>query len=140
MSCWRLPLLCAPAATACETEVARLVQEGELPAPTGLSLNKDDTIRETTTIAEIAQEHARWMLWRVLMGETLTEREIADDIDRVMIENGSNPDWPAFGTIVASGANGAIRMGTLNITAQARRSSNLAMSSSSTWARGWMIG
>ena len=106
-----LLLVCAPAATACETEVARLVQEGELPAPTGLSLNKDDTIRETTTIAEIAQEHARWMLWRVLMGETLTEREIADDIDRVMIENGSNPDWPAFGTIVASGANGAIPHG-----------------------------
>ena len=87
------------------------MQEGELPAPTGLSLNKDDTIRETTTIAEIAQEHARWMLWRVLMGETLTEREIADDIDRVMIENGSNPDWPALGTIVASGANGAIPHG-----------------------------
>ena len=105
-----LALLLMPAAAACETEVARLI-EGEPPAPEGLSPAKDNAIRETTTIAEIGQAHARWMLWRVLMGEEFTEAEIRDDIDRVMVENGSNPDWPSFGTIVASGPNGAIPHG-----------------------------
>ena len=28
-----------------------------------------------------------------------------------MVENGSNPNWPSFDTIVASGANGAIPHG-----------------------------
>ena len=45
------------------------------------------------------------------MGAELSERAIADEIDRAMIENGSNPDWPSFSTIVASGANGAIPHG-----------------------------
>jgi len=105
-----LALLLLPAAAACETEAARLL-EGETPSPEGLSPAKDSAIRETTTIAEIGQAHARWMLWRVLMGEEFTEAEIRDEIDRVMIENGSNPDWPSFGTIVASGPNGAIPHG-----------------------------
>ena len=29
------------------------------------------------------------------MGANLSERQIADEIDRAMIENGSNPDWPS---------------------------------------------
>jgi Xaa-Pro aminopeptidase len=47
----------------------------------------------------------------VLMGANLTERQIADEINRAMVENGSNPEWPSFSTIVASGANGAIPHG-----------------------------
>ncbi|MCH1411632.1 MAG: hypothetical protein L7U48_06085, partial [Candidatus Poseidoniaceae archaeon] len=90
-----LMLLLAPAASACETEVARLV-DGEAPSPEGLSPAKDAAIREATTIAEFGQETARWMLWRVLMGETFTEAEIAEEIDRSMIRNGSNPIWPSF--------------------------------------------
>jgi len=105
-----LMLLLAPAASACETEVARLV-DGEAPSPEGLSPAKDAAIREATTIAEFGQETARWMLWRVLMGETFTEAEIAEEIDRAMIRNGSNPIWPSFETIVASGPNGAIPHG-----------------------------
>lgn len=51
------------------------------------------------------------MLWQVLMGANLTEAEVKAEIDRAMIENGSNPDWPSFGTIVAAGENGAIPHG-----------------------------
>ncbi|MGB1461989.1 MAG: M24 family metallopeptidase, partial [Candidatus Poseidoniaceae archaeon] len=105
-----LMLLLAPAASACETEVARLI-DGEAPSPEGLSPAKDAAIREATTIAEFGQETARWMLWRVLMGEEFTEAEIAEEIDRAMIRNGSNPIWPSFETIVASGPNGAIPHG-----------------------------
>ena len=103
-------VLVVPTATACETEAARLLS-GKFPSPTGISPDKDASIRETASIAAIGHETARHMLWRVLMGETLTEREIADEIDRAMIENGSNPDWPSFDTIVAAGSNGAIPHG-----------------------------
>ena len=44
-----LALLLLPAAAACETEAARLL-EGETPSPEGLSPAKDSAIRETTTI------------------------------------------------------------------------------------------
>ena len=103
-------VLVVPTATACETEAARLLS-GKFPSPTGISPDKDESIRETASIAAIGHETARHMLWRVLMGETLTEREIADEIDRAMIEAGSNPDWPSFDTIVAAGSNGAIPHG-----------------------------
>ena len=103
-------VLVVPTATACETEAARLLS-GKFPSPTGISPDKDESIREASRLAEVGQETARHMLWRVLMGETLTEREVADEIDRAMIENGSNPDWPSFDTIVASGSNGAIPHG-----------------------------
>ena len=103
-------VLVVPTATACETEAARLLS-GKFPSPTGISPDKDESIREASRLAEVGQETARHMLWRVLMGEILTEREVADEIDRAMIENGSNPDWPSFDTIVASGSNGAIPHG-----------------------------
>ena len=103
-------VLVVPTATACETEAARLLS-GKFPSPTGISPDKDESIREASRLAEVGQETARQMLWRVLMGETLTEREVADEIDRAMIENGSNPDWPSFDTIVAAGSNGAIPHG-----------------------------
>ena len=103
-------ILLSPMASACETEVERALN-GWLPSPTGISPDKDDSIRETTRIAGIGQHVARQMLWDVLMGANLTERQIADEIDRSMIENGSNPDWPSFDTIVASGSNGAIPHG-----------------------------
>ena len=96
-------VLVVPTATACETEAARLLS-GKFPSPTGISPDKDESIREASRLAAIGQETARHMLWRVLMGETLTEREVADEIDRAMIENGSNPDWPSFDTIVAAGS------------------------------------
>ena len=99
-----------PTVSACETEAARIAN-GQLPSPTGISPNKDDSIRETVRIAGIGQEVARGQLWMVLMGANMTERQIADEIDRAMIENGSNPNWPSFETIVASGANGAIPHG-----------------------------
>lgn len=99
-----------PAAAACETEVANAL-EGKFPSPTGISPNKDDSIRESVRLAEIGQHVGREMLWQVLMGANLTERQVADEIDRAMIENGSNPEWPSFSTIVASGANGAIPHG-----------------------------
>jgi methionine aminopeptidase len=99
-----------PTVSACETEAARIAN-GQLPSPTGISPNKDDSIRETVRIAGIGQEVARGQLWMVLMGANMSERQIADEIDRAMIENGSNPDWPSFETIVASGANGAIPHG-----------------------------
>lgn len=99
-----------PSAAACETEVAKAL-EGKFPSPTGISPNKDDSIRETVRISKIGQETARFMLWEVLMGANYTERHIADEINRVMVENGSNPDWVSFDTIVASGANGAIPHG-----------------------------
>lgn len=99
-----------PTVSACETEAARIAN-GQLPSPTGISPNKDDSIRETVRISEIGQSVARTQLWMVLMGANLSERQIADEIDRAMIENGSNPDWPSFETIVASGANGAIPHG-----------------------------
>ena len=99
-----------PTVAACETEAARIAN-GQLPSPTGISPNKDDSIRETVRISEIGQTVARTQLWMVLMGANLSERQIADEIDRAMIENGSNPDWPSFETIVASGANGAIPHG-----------------------------
>ena len=100
----------SPIAAACETEVERALN-GWLPSPTGISPDKDESIRETVRIASIGQEVARYQLWRVLIGVELTERQIADEIDRAMIENGSNPNWPSFDTIVASGSNGAIPHG-----------------------------
>ena len=99
-----------PPAMACETEVERALNGG-FPAPTGISPNKDESIRESVRLANIGQSVAREMLWQVLMGAELSERAIADEIYRAMIENGSNPDWPSFSTIVASGANGAIPHG-----------------------------
>ena len=90
-----------PPAMACETEVERALNGG-FPAPTGISPNKDESIRESVRLASIGQNVAREMLWQVLMGAELSERAIADEIDRAMIENGSNPDWPSFSTIVAS--------------------------------------
>ena len=99
-----------PPAMACETEVERVLNGG-FPSPTGISPNKDESIRESVRLAGIGQNVAREMLWQVLMGAELSERSIADEIDRAMIENGSNPDWPSFSTIVASGANGAIPHG-----------------------------
>ncbi|HIG02931.1 MAG TPA: M24 family metallopeptidase [Candidatus Poseidoniales archaeon] len=99
-----------PSAAACETEVAKAL-EGKFPSPTGISPNKDDSMRETVRISKIGQETARFMLWEVLMGANYSERQIADEINRVMIENGSNPEWVSFDTIVASGANGAIPHG-----------------------------
>jgi hypothetical protein len=103
-------ILLSPLAVACETEVERALN-GWFPSPTGISPDKDESIRETNRIATIGQEVARFQLWRVLNGVELTERQIADEIDRSMIENGSNPDWPSFETIVASGPNGAIPHG-----------------------------
>ena len=99
-----------PPSAACETEAARIIN-GEFPSPTGISPNKDESIRESARLAGIGQHVAREMLWQVLMGATLTEQTIADEIDRAMVENGSNPNWPSFTTIVASGANGAIPHG-----------------------------
>ncbi len=99
-----------PTAAACETEVANALQ-GKFPSPTGISPNKDDSIRESVRLAKIGQNVAREMLWQVLMGANLTEAEVKAEIDRAMIENGSNPDWPSFGTIVAAGENGAIPHG-----------------------------
>ena len=103
-------VLVVPTATACETEAARLLS-GKFPSPTGISPDKDESIREAVRLGSIGQETARHTLWRVLMGEVLTEEEVAAEIDRAMIENGSNPDWPSFETIVASGSNGAIPHG-----------------------------
>jgi hypothetical protein len=104
-------LLCsAPTAAACETEVANAL-EGKFPSPTGISPDKDESIREAVRLASVGQHVGREMLWQVLMGANLTERQIADEINRAMIENGSNPEWPSFSTIVASGANGAIPHG-----------------------------
>ena len=104
-------LVCsAPTAAACETEVANAL-EGKFPSPTGISPDKDNSIREAVRLASIGQHVGREMLWQVLMGANLTERQVADEIDRAMIENGSNPQWPSFSTIVASGANGAIPHG-----------------------------
>lgn len=104
-------LVCsAPTAAACETEVANAL-EGKFPSPTGISPDKDNSIREAVRLAGIGQHVGREMLWQVLMGANLTERQVADEIDRAMIENGSNPQWPSFSTIVASGANGAIPHG-----------------------------
>jgi len=103
-------LIVTPSVMACETEVANAL-EGRFPSPTGISPDKDESIRESVRLAGIGQETARFMLWRVLMGEEFTEAEIAQEIDRAMIDNGSNPDWYSFDTIVASGANGAIPHG-----------------------------
>ncbi len=105
-----LLILLLPVAAACETEVERATH-GWFPSPQGISPDKDESIREATRIAGIGQNVARHMLWMVLMGAELTERQIADEIDRSMIENGSNPNWPSFETIVASGSNGAIPHG-----------------------------
>ena len=117
MAVWRVVALTAlllgaavPTVAACETEVANAL-EGKFPSPTGISPNKDDSIRESVRLASIGQHVAREMLWQVLMGANLTEAAIAAEIDRAMIENGSNPNWPSFSTIVASGANGAIPHG-----------------------------
>ena len=96
-----------PSAVACETEVARLGAQ----SPTGISPNKDDSMRETVRISKIGQETARFMLWEVLMGANYTEKYIAEQIDQSMIDAGSNPNWNSFDTIVASGANGAIPHG-----------------------------
>ena len=103
-------ILVSPIAVACETEVERALN-GWFPSPTGISPDKDESIRESVRLASIGQEVARYQLWKVLNGEELTERQIADEIDRAMVENGSNPNWPSFDTIVASGANGAIPHG-----------------------------
>jgi Xaa-Pro aminopeptidase len=103
-------LLVTPLASACETEAANALI-GKFPSPTGISPDKDDSLRETARIAGIGHETARHMLWRVLMGEVFTELEIATEIDRAMVENGSNSQWKSFDTIVASGANGAIPHG-----------------------------
>ena len=61
-----------PTVSACETEAARIAN-GQLPSPTGISPNKDDSIRETVRIAGIGQEVARGQLWMVLMGANMTE-------------------------------------------------------------------
>lgn len=103
-------LLCAPVASACETEAANALL-GKFPSPTGISPDKDESIREAVRLASIGQETARYMLWRVLMGEIFTELEIAQEIDRSMVDNGSNQEWKSFDTIVASGENGAIPHG-----------------------------
>jgi len=103
-------LLCAPMVSACETEAANALL-GKFPSPTGISPDKDDSIRESVRLASIGQETARYMLWRVLMGEEFTELEIALEIDRSMEDNGSNPEWKSFDTIVASAENGAIPHG-----------------------------
>lgn len=112
VACLAILFLCSsmPTAAACETEVANALQ-GKFPSPTGISPNKDDSIRESVRLAKIGQNVAREMLWQVLMGAILTEAEVKAEIDRAMIENGSNPDWPSFGTIVAAGENGAIPHG-----------------------------
>ena len=99
-----------PTASACETEVANALV-GKFPSPTGISPDKDESIRESVRIAKIGQHVAREMLWQVLMGANLSESQVATEIDRAMVENGSNPEWPSFGTIVASGENGAIPHG-----------------------------
>ena len=80
-----LILVATPVASVCETEVANALI-GKFPSPTGISPDKDDSIRETVRIASIGQETARHMLWRVLMGENFTELEIAMEIDRAMEE------------------------------------------------------
>ncbi len=103
-------LMAAPSVAACETEVANALT-GQFPSPTGISPDKDDSIRETANLAGIGHQTARHMLWRVLMGEVFTEEEVALEIDRSMEENGSNPNWKSFDTIVASGENGAIPHG-----------------------------
>jgi len=103
-------ILMSPLAVACETEVERALN-GWFPSPTGISPDKDESIRESVRLASIGQEVARYQLWRVLNGDELSERQIADEIDRAMVENGSNPNWPSFDTIVASGPNGAIPHG-----------------------------
>nr|MBC8517851.1 hypothetical protein [Euryarchaeota archaeon] len=105
ISCFLISTI--PTAAACETEVAKAL-EGKFPSPTGISPNKDDSMRETVRISKIGQETARFLLWEVLMGANYSERYIADEINRVMVENGSNPDWVSVDTIVASGSNGAI--------------------------------
>ena len=105
-------LLAAPLASAClDTEPQRIWENQAPPAAEGLSPDKDGSIRTTVDIAFIGQQTARFMLWRAMLGENLTEAQIKDEIDRAMIENGSNPDWPSFDTIVASGPNGAIPHG-----------------------------
>ncbi|MGY8729142.1 MAG: M24 family metallopeptidase [Candidatus Poseidoniales archaeon] len=103
-------LLCTPLVSACETEAANALI-GKFPSPTGISPDKDDSLRETARLAGIGHETARHMLWRVLMGETFTELEIALEIDRSMEDNGSNAEWKSFDTIVASAENGAIPHG-----------------------------
>jgi len=103
-------LLLLPTAAACETEIGPILN-GDPPSPTGISLDKDASIREAVRVAEVGQIHAREMLWEVLMGANMTEREIADSIDAAMIAEGSNPEWPSFGSIVASGPNSAIPHG-----------------------------
>ena len=65
-------LIVTPSVMACETEVANAL-EGRFPSPTGISPDKDDSIRESVRLAGIGQETARFMLWRVLMGEEFTE-------------------------------------------------------------------
>ena len=45
------------------------------------------------------------------MGANYTEEYIAGEIDQAMINEGSNPNWNSFDTIVASGVNGAIPHG-----------------------------
>jgi len=107
-----LALLLLPQASAClDTEPQRIWENQAPPAAEGLSPDKDGAIRETVDIAGIGQHTARFMLWRAMMGENLSEAQIKEEIDRAMIENGSNPDWPSFDTIVASGPNGAIPHG-----------------------------
>ncbi|MDA0715610.1 MAG: M24 family metallopeptidase [archaeon] len=112
VACFVLVLMVSavPTSSACETEVANAFQ-GKFPSPTGISPNKDDSIRESVRLAKIGQNVAREMLWQVLMGANLTEAQVKVQIDRALIENGSNPDWPSFGTIVAAGENGAIPHG-----------------------------
>ena len=68
-------MLCAPVASACETEAANALL-GKFPSPTGISADKDESIRESVRLASIGQETARYMLWRVLMGETFTELDV----------------------------------------------------------------
>ena len=92
-------ILLLPQASAClDTEPQRIWDNQAPPAAEGLSPNKDGAIRETVEISKIGQETARFMLWRAMMGENLSEAQIRDEIDRAMIENGSNPGWPSFDT------------------------------------------
>jgi hypothetical protein len=105
-------ILLLPQVSAClDTEPARIWENQAPPAAEGLSSDKDGSIRTTVEISKIGQETARFMLWRAMMGENLTEAQIRDEVDRAMVENGTNPDWPSFDTIIASGSNAAIPHG-----------------------------
>ena len=74
-------ILMSPMVVACETEVERALN-GWFPSPTGISPDKDESLRETNRIAMIGQEVARFQLWRgfdvVLYSETSNGRRCVD--------------------------------------------------------------